>query len=554
MAAHVSTIAPISWTPSTHWEGNDGSWNTFVVRAGTPPQEFRILPSTSGQELWLPDPSACAIISPSNPGYCGSVRGVLPYNGTNSPGFNKNASTSWDPVGLFTLTAIESRLGYFGNGDYGLDTVTWGNDTNSPKLTSQVVASTATLQWWMGLAGLGPKAINFTTYNDPTDSYLSRLAGVGAIDGLSWGYTAGAHYRANTPASLTLGGFDEARYVSPGMSFPMYADDSRSLSIGTVQMAASNTLKGDVNLYTASSRDLFLIDSAVPHIWVPEGDIPKWVDAFGLTYDNATELFLVSDATRSRLQTLNPTVTFTFKNNVIQAPGPTMNITLPYAAFDLQASYPYYTNATNYFPIRRAANSTQYVLGRTFLQEAYLIADYNRQNFTVAPARSPDNTTDPRLIPIRKPVASSSLSAPIATIGGLSSAATGGLIAGLAILALLAAALAAILLSRWRKRRRAQARTSETAGVLPRAELPCDGPTFCEAPSDHASHEKDSTLARPEFYSKPSASDRSSDVFEMPAAPVGHETGLMAEVPGSEGVRPELEDRRKFSFERDRRD
>jgi hypothetical protein len=40
----------------------------------------------------------------------------------------------------------------------------------------------------------------------------------------------------------------------------------------------------------------------------------------------------------------------------------------------------------------------------------------------------------------------------------------------------------------------------------------------------------------------------------MPAAPVGHETGLMAEVPGSEGVRPELEDRRKFSFERDRRD
>jgi hypothetical protein len=56
----------------------------------------------------------------------------------------------------------------------------------------------------------------------------------------------------------------------------------------------------------------------------------------------------------------------------------------------LQASYPYYPNATRYFPIRRAANETQYVLGRTLLQEAYLIVDYERANFTVAQAVFPD--------------------------------------------------------------------------------------------------------------------------------------------------------------------
>lgn len=51
--------------------------------------------------------------------------------------------------------------------------------------------------------------------------------------------------------------------------------------------------------------------------------------------------------------------------------------------FDLEASYPIYPNATSYFPIRRAANDSQYTLGRAFLQEAYVVADYERSNFSI---------------------------------------------------------------------------------------------------------------------------------------------------------------------------
>lgn len=60
-----------------------------------------------------------------------------------------------------------------------------------------------------------------------------------------------------------------------------------------------------------------------------------------------------------------------------------MDVNLPYGAFDLQANSPFYSNATNYFPLRRAANSTQYTLGRTYLQEAYLVVDYEQSNFSV---------------------------------------------------------------------------------------------------------------------------------------------------------------------------
>lgn len=70
----------------------------------------------------------------------------------------------------------------------------------------------------------------------------------------------------------------------------------------------------------------------------------------------------------------------------------------PYAAFDLELSYPYpHLNATqaspptNYFPLRKAANATQYTLGRSFLQETYLIVDYERNNFSISQAAFPQD-------------------------------------------------------------------------------------------------------------------------------------------------------------------
>jgi hypothetical protein len=82
----------------------------------------------------------------------------------------------------------------------------------------------------------------------------------------------------------------------------------------------------------------------------------------------------VNDTIHSSLQSLNPSVTFKLGNTI--SGGPTIEIKLPYNAFDLQASWPIYPNATNYFPLRRAANDTQYIIGRTFLQEAFATLEF----------------------------------------------------------------------------------------------------------------------------------------------------------------------------------
>lgn len=166
------------------------------------------------------------------------------------------------------------------------------------------------------------------------------------------------------------------------MTFSFAGDDSRSLTVGLQSITASNTLQGVVAPLT--SGILSLIDSTVSHMWLPIKACTIFEKAFGLTYDAKTQLYLVNDTVHAKLQQLNPTVTFKISNTV--SGGDFVNIELPYLAFDLQASSPIYSTARNYFPLRRAHNESQYTLGRTFLQEAYIIVDYERSNFSVSQA------------------------------------------------------------------------------------------------------------------------------------------------------------------------
>lgn len=114
---------------------------------------------------------------------------------------------------------------------------------------------------------------------------------------------------------------------------------------------------------------LSFIDSTVPQIWLPIDACQEFERAFGISYDNGTGLYLVNDTLHDSLVARDASLTFTIATDTTNEE--TVNITLPYASFDLRVSYPIVPNGSSrYFPIRRADNSTQYTLGRTFLQEA----------------------------------------------------------------------------------------------------------------------------------------------------------------------------------------
>ena len=166
--------------------------------------------------------------------------------------------------------------------------------------------------------------------------------------------------------SLTLGGYDASRFTPNNLSFAFAPDNSRDVVVGIQSLIATDQDGKTHNLLT-SGIDAY-IDSTVSQIWLPLSACEAFEEAFGLVWDTSSELYLVNDTLHSALLAQNASFSFTLGNTV--SGGETIDIVLPYASFDLQATYPLVANSTRYFPLKRAVNETQYTLGRTFLQEA----------------------------------------------------------------------------------------------------------------------------------------------------------------------------------------
>lgn len=166
--------------------------------------------------------------------------------------------------------------------------------------------------------------------------------------------------------SLTLGGYDSARFAPNDITFPLAANNAKDLVVGIQAIKSTDSNGKSLDLLT--SGILAHVDSSYAEIWLPVESCALFEQAFGLVYDPVSMLYPVNSTWETTLKALNPNVTFTLGNAA--SGGPTVSITLPYAAFDLQATWPKYPNGTSYFPLQRTTNPANYTLGRTFLQEA----------------------------------------------------------------------------------------------------------------------------------------------------------------------------------------
>jgi hypothetical protein len=173
--------------------------------------------------------------------------------------------------------------------------------------------------------------------------------------------------------SLTLGGYDSSKFIPNNISFPISGGDELVLQLQKI------TTNNSVSLL--SNPITTTLDSTVPHIWLPNSTCALFESAFGLVWNETLNLYLLNDTQHQALEAQNPTITLTVSPVGSYS---TVDISLPYSAFDLTSSAPITPTATRYFPLRRANNESQYLIGRTFFQEAYIIADFERNNFSVS--------------------------------------------------------------------------------------------------------------------------------------------------------------------------
>ncbi|KNG44998.1 peptidase aspartic protein [Stemphylium lycopersici] len=451
---------PFIVPPSDEFDGSDGSWSTFKISVGSPGQDFRVLPSTKAGVTYVIAPDGC--LDGVDPPDCPQLRGIEVFNSAQNIGFQVNESSTWSAIGEFEVD-LEEALNYTGRGLFGTDTVSLGaaaDRSSSLLLTDQIVGAIADPDYYMGMIGLGQAKSSFNSGSPPVDSFLYALRQTKKIPSFAYAYTAGARYRLKSVfGSLILGGYDATRFEpsTDNFSFTFSQDPSRLLTVGVASILATNTLQGTYSL--TSGAHFSVIDSTVPHLWLPEDVCAEFETAFGLTYDPQTDLYLVNHTVHEELVSKRPTITIKLVNSLNDATTNYTNIELPYAAFDLQASYPFYENATNYFPIRRAANESQYALGRALLQEAYLIVDYERANFTVAQAVFPDPLPAAEVITITSP---SESPATQPSSSGLGTGAIVGIAIG--VVAVIAAAVFAFFFFRKRRSKTQKQERHELAG------------------------------------------------------------------------------------------
>ncbi len=164
---------------------------------------------------------------------------------------------------------------------------------------------------------------------------------------------------------LILGGYDDSRFIENPVTFTMADETTRDLVVALLSISYS----GSVQASLLDAPINIFIDSTDPFLWLPKSACKHFESAFGLTLDETTGLYLVNDTHRSQLQKSSAEVTFQLSDDL--SGGSSLTIVLPYEAFDLQAGPPLLGNSSSYyFPLKQAANDSQFTLGRTFLQEA----------------------------------------------------------------------------------------------------------------------------------------------------------------------------------------
>ncbi|KAK4575050.1 hypothetical protein LTR86_000902 [Recurvomyces mirabilis] len=465
-------LKPLSIAPSQLWDGNDGRWSTFQIQVGTPGQPVRLLPGTSASACsttWVVIPQGCA----QNPTLidCEDDRGYY---------FTSNTSSSWSTQrlangGLFQLSTYEeSMLGLGGNAYYGFDVLGLGPPRSGlPSVSSTLIAGLASNDFWIGSLGLSPLPFNFTDLNDPIPSMLSTLRNQSLIPSCSWAYTAGASYKEPPVfGSLTLGGFDTRKFVPnhDDLTFSFGSDISRDLLVGLTAITYDTTGSSPL---LAQKIDIF-IDSMVSELWLPLSACEAFASAFKLVWNDTIQYYLVDENVHDALLAQNPVFTFSLAQSGAEDANSTASIRLPYSAFDLNLTQPMFNTPTRYFPLKRAQNATQHTLGRTFLQEAYVIADYERGNFSVRQAAFSATSVAQDLVAILSPIDEST------RLAEKDSHLAPGVLAGIAVAAVFVVSLA-ILGRLWlAKRQSERSSRSRVCGEESGNKIPV------EMPQDHA--------------------------------------------------------------------
>jgi hypothetical protein len=125
-----------------------------------------------------------------------------------------------------------------------------------------------------------------------------------------------------------------------------------------------------------------VIDSTLPYLYLPNATVDMFVEYYNLTEvlvgDGLPLLYYTNASTLAAHRDITSGISFFINDGVDNTNPNTTTITFPYDAFHVQPHWTWLTSETaRLIPIRRMDASAEYaVLGRAFMQEAYIHANF----------------------------------------------------------------------------------------------------------------------------------------------------------------------------------
>ncbi|KAK8051245.1 hypothetical protein PG993_002630 [Apiospora rasikravindrae] len=377
--------------------GIDGNWSAIGLFVGEPAQQVDVTVNTALSELWVVESTGC-----DSTNVCKTSRGNV---------FDVGASQSWGSLGQYKLGSDNLA----GNGDYAMETVVVYDSATQRQnpLRKQVVAGINDTQYFTGFFGLGitPGKFEDAVVLSPLANLVEQ---VGIVPSHSYGYTAGAYYEgeSGTPISITLGGYDQNRFVPHATKFNLNIDRETEVLVRGISAQVTNP-DGAPTKWSSTTRTLLafnesvkaVIDTTTPYLWLPTPVCEHFAQALGLKWNETFGLYMYSnDGIFDSFQSPDLSFTFTLSSSdnldnfgrPLDIPG-AVNITISANAFAQTLRFPFHNlfsygdAAIPYFPLKRHDNASQAVIGRTFMQEAYLVTDYESSTFSVHKALFPEN-------------------------------------------------------------------------------------------------------------------------------------------------------------------
>ena len=247
------------------------------------------------------------------------------------------------------------------------------------------------------------------------------------------------------------------------MTFSLDPDQQPVVAVKSLAIGGWLDDGRDYTVLNTSDAAFFRIDSTTPYLWLPEKATKRFEEIFNVIYNENLNLYTYPAAsTQTTLQNLNMTFKFTLSDLIENG----QEITIPisgqaFTTSSLQLSYGYPglnisagSPGIPYLPVRRANSSNEYIIGRSFLQEAYLIVNYEKGSFTLSEAKfSQDAVMKKNLVNINTDHPDDDTPVEPAPNSGISTGAWIGI--GIGIAAFITIVIGTIAILYFRKRRNA---------------------------------------------------------------------------------------------------